>query len=56
MKITIWIRAQRDNPDAITLRLDTKYETYDTPVVSRYGNKLANFISAIADCIEKYIK
>ena len=49
MKITIWIRAQRDNPDAITLRLDTKYETYDTPVVSRYGNKLANAIESAGE-------
>ena len=34
--ITIWIRAQRDNPAAIALRLDTKYETYD--IASRRVN------------------
>lgn len=49
MKVTIWIRAQRDNPDAITLRLDTKYETYNTPVVARYGNKLANAIESAGE-------
>ena len=49
MKITIWIRAQRDNPDAITLRLDTKFESYDTPVVSRYGNKLAKAIEGTGE-------
>jgi len=49
VKITVWIRAAKDNPDAITLRLDTKFETYDTPVVARYGNKLAAAIEGTTD-------
>lgn len=49
MKITIWIRAKKDDPNDITLRLDTKFESYDTPVVQRYGNKLANAIAGAAE-------
>jgi hypothetical protein len=49
MKITIWIRAAKDNPRDITLRLDTKYESYDTPNVARYGNKLAKAIEGTAE-------
>ena len=47
MKITIWIR-----PDATgtpTLRLDTKWESRDTPVIQRYGKKLANAIEGTAE-------
>ena len=46
MKITIWIR-----PDATvtpTLRLDTKWESRDTPVIQRYGKKLADAIEGTA--------
>ena len=46
MKTTIWIR-----PDATgtpTLRLDTKWESRDTPVIQRYGKKLANAIEGTA--------
>lgn len=42
MKITIWIRPDADG--CPTLRLDTKFEDRDTPVVQRYGFKLANAI------------
>ena len=46
MKITIWIR-----PDATgtpTLRLDTKWESRDTPAIQRYGKKLADAIEGTA--------
>lgn len=47
MKITIWIRPdERGTP---TLRLDTKYEDRDTPVIQRYGRKLADAIEGTAD-------
>ena len=47
MKITIWIRPdERGTP---TLRLDTKLEDRDTPVIQRYGFKLANAIEGTAD-------
>lgn len=48
VKITIWIRPDREGRD-ITLRLDTKYEDRDTPVIQRYGRKLANAIEGTAD-------
>ena len=47
MKITIWIR-----PDATgtpTLRLDTKWESLDTPVIQRYGRKLMDAIEGTAE-------
>lgn len=47
MKITVWIRPdERGTP---TLRLDAKYESLDTPVVQRFGRKLANAIEGTAD-------
>ena len=51
MKITVWIRPDRDDPTGrgITLRLDTKLESADTPVVQRYGRKLADAIEGTAD-------
>ena len=48
MKITIWIRPSKNGKD-ITLRLDTKYEDRDTPVIQRYGRKLADAIEGTAD-------
>ena len=41
MKITIWIRTNADGDnDKITLRTDTKAESFDTPLVWRYSQKL----------------
>lgn len=48
MKITIWIRTAREGRD-ITLRLDTKYESLDTPMIQSYGRKLADAIEGTAD-------
>ena len=52
MKITIWIRPSKNGKD-ITLRLDTKYESLDTPTISRYGRKLANAIEGTAEPMER---
>lgn len=48
MKITVWIRPGANERD-ITLRLDTKLESNDTPVIQRYGFKLANAIESGAE-------
>lgn len=41
MKITIWIRTNADGDnDKITLRTDTKAESFDTPLIWRYSQKL----------------
>lgn len=48
MKITIWIRPSKNGKD-MTLRLDTKYESLDTPTICRYGRKLADAIEGSAD-------
>lgn len=48
MKITVWIRPSKNGKD-MTLRLDTKYESLDTPAIQRYGRKLANAIEGTAD-------
>ena len=48
MKITIWIRPANEGRD-MTLRLDTKYESLDTPVIQRYGNKLAAAIEGAGE-------
>lgn len=37
------------NERDITLRLDAKYEDRDTPVIQRYGRKLANAIEGTTD-------
>ena len=47
MKITIWIRPDRNGTP--TLRLDTKWESLDTPVIQRYGMKLADAIESSGD-------
>lgn len=39
MKITVWIRPDRQG--VATLRLDTKLESLDTPMIQRFGFKLA---------------
>ena len=51
MKITVWIRPDRDDPTGrgMVLRLDTKLESADTPVIQRYGFKLANAIESGAE-------
>lgn len=48
MKITVWIRPSNNGKD-MTLRLDTKYESLDTPMIQRYGRKLADAIEGTAD-------
>lgn len=48
MKITIWIRPGANERD-ITLRLDTKYESLDTPMIQRYGRRLADAIEGTTD-------
>lgn len=40
MKITIWIRAPKEDDGKITLRTDHKPESYDTPIIWRYSQKL----------------
>lgn len=41
MKITIWIRTNADGDnDKITLRTDHRVESYDTPLIWRYSQKL----------------
>lgn len=47
MKITVWIRL--NDKGKPTLRLDTKYESKDTPPIQRYGRKLANAIEGTVD-------
>ena len=46
MKITIWLRNDKDKTDGATLRLDVKYETYDNMLVRRYGEKETQSMSA----------
>lgn len=48
MKITVWIRPGANERD-ITLRLDTKYESRDTPVIQCYGRRLADAIEGTTD-------
>lgn len=48
MKITIWIRPGANERD-ITLRLDTKYESLDTPMIQHFGRELANAIESTTD-------
>ena len=41
VKIKIWIRANKDGDNnKITLRTDCKTESYDTPLIWRYSQKL----------------
>ena len=51
MKITVWIRPdQRGNIDRdITLRVDYKLESLDTPTIQRYGRKLMDAIEGTAE-------
>ena len=46
MKITIWLRNDKDKTDGATLRLDVKYETYDNMLGRRYGEKLVKAIES----------
>lgn len=46
MKITIWLRNDKDKTDGATLRLDVKYESYDNMLVRRYGEKLVKAIES----------
>ena len=51
MKIAVWIRPdQRGNIDRdITLRVDYKLESLDTPTIQRYGRKLMDAIEGTAE-------
>lgn len=51
MKLTVWIRPdQRGNIDRdITLRVDYKLESLDTPTIQRYGRKLMDAIEGTAE-------
>ena len=48
MKITVWIRPDRNDPRGITLRADWKPESLDTPSIQYYGRKLFNAIEGTA--------
>ena len=48
VKLIVYIRADEAGRN-ITLRLDTKYESLDTPTICRYGRKLADAIEGTAD-------
>ena len=50
MKITVWIRPDRDDPKGrgITLRADWKPESGDTPPLQHYGLQLFNAIKGTA--------
>ncbi len=48
MKITIWLRPT-DGGRTTTLRLDSKYESLDTPFIQRMGRKLMDAIEGITD-------
>ena len=49
MKITVWIRPDRDDPTGrgMTLRTDYKFESHDTPVIQHHGRKL---LAALEGC------
>ena len=47
MKITVWIRP--DEHGTPSLRTDVKWEDRDTPVIQRYGMKLAAAIEGTTD-------
>lgn len=47
MKITVWIRP--DEHGTPSLRTDVKWESLDTPVIQRYGRKLADAIEGTVD-------
>ena len=45
MKITIWIRTNADGDNnRITLRTDTKAESFDMPLILRFSQKLVQDI------------
>ena len=45
MKITIWIRTNTEGDNnKITLRTDTKAESFDTPLIWRFSQKLVQAI------------
>lgn len=55
MKITVWIRPDRDDPKGrgITLRADWKLESLDTPPLQHYGLQLFRAIVGTAAPTEK---
>jgi len=52
MKITVWIRAAAANPREITMRVDSKCESFDTPYVRNLGDKLVKAIESGGERIE----
>lgn len=51
MKIAVWIRPDPRDPTGrtITLRVDYKLESLDTPTIQRYGRKLMDAIEGTAE-------
>ena len=49
MKITVWIRPDRDDPKGrgISYRVDQKYESLDSPVIQHFGREL---LDALKGC------
>lgn len=49
MKITVWIRPDRDDPTGrgISYRVDPHYESRDTPAIQHHGRKL---LAALEGC------
>ena len=52
MKITIWLRNDKDKTDGATLRMDKKYESHDSVAVRRFGDKLFKAIESGGERIE----
>ena len=52
MKIMIWIRTE-DEGRNMTMRVDQKYESADTPVIQRYGRKLMAALEGSAERAHK---
>lgn len=53
MKITVWIRPSADGTRSPVMRVDSKWESLDTPVIQRYGQKLMNALEGCAGNEEK---
>lgn len=49
MKITVWIRPDRDDPTGrgISYRVDPQYESRDTPAIQHFGREL---LTALKGC------
>lgn len=51
MKITVWIRPDRDDPTGreIFYRVDSQYENHDTPAIQHYGRELLAALKGMAE-------